>query len=73
MILAFFRISHNCFCIGKIMDQVYGSPNHEWLSVHSGLVTMGAAWPLRGSGYRCDSSERERDRGDRRVLINDAT
>jgi hypothetical protein len=41
MILAFFRISHNCFCIGKIMDQVYESPNHEWLLVHSGLVTMG--------------------------------
>jgi hypothetical protein len=23
------------------MDQVYESPNHEWLLVHSGLVTMG--------------------------------
>jgi hypothetical protein len=72
MILAFFRISHNCFCIGKIMDQVYGSPNHEWLSVHSGLVTMGRHG-RSGARDIVVIAQRERDRGDRRVLINDAT
>jgi hypothetical protein len=27
--------------IGKIMDWVYESRDHGWLSVHGGLVTMG--------------------------------
>jgi hypothetical protein len=41
MILTFFGISHNYFCIGKVMDWVYGSRNHDWLFVHGGLATMG--------------------------------
>jgi hypothetical protein len=41
MILAFSEISQNCFFIGKVMDQVYGSRDHGCLSVHSGLATMG--------------------------------
>jgi hypothetical protein len=48
--------------IGKIMDRVYGSRDHSWLSVHGGLMTMGAGRLLRGSGGRRDSSERERER-----------
>jgi hypothetical protein len=47
--------------IGKVMDRVYGSQYHSWLSVHGGLTTMGAGRPLRGSGARRDSSERERE------------
>jgi hypothetical protein len=39
--LVFSRISQNCFCIGKVMDRVYGSRDHGWLSVHGGLTTMG--------------------------------
>jgi hypothetical protein len=34
-------ISQKCFYIEKVMDWVYGSRNHGWLSVHGGLVTMG--------------------------------
>jgi hypothetical protein len=41
MILAFFGISQNYFCVGKIMDRGYGLRDHGWLSVHGGLVTMG--------------------------------
>jgi hypothetical protein len=41
MILAFLGISQNWFLIGKVIDQVYGSRDHGWLSVHGGLVTMG--------------------------------
>jgi hypothetical protein len=41
MILAFSGISRNCFCIGKVMDFVYGSRNYGWLSVHGGLATIG--------------------------------
>jgi hypothetical protein len=41
MILAFFGISRNWFLIGKVIDQVYGSRDHCWLSVYGGLVTMG--------------------------------
>jgi hypothetical protein len=40
-ILIFSGISWNCFCIGKVMDRVYGSRDHDWLSVHGGLTTMG--------------------------------
>jgi hypothetical protein len=40
-ILAFSRISRNCYCIGKVMDRVYESWDHDWLSVHGGLATMG--------------------------------
>jgi hypothetical protein len=39
--LVFSRISQNCFCIGKVKDRVYGSQDHDWLSVHDGLTTMG--------------------------------
>jgi hypothetical protein len=39
--LSFFRISQNYFFTGKIMDRVYGSRDHGWLSVHGGLMTMG--------------------------------
>jgi hypothetical protein len=41
MILVFFWIYRNCFYIGKVMDRVYGSRDHNWLSVHGGLTTMG--------------------------------
>jgi hypothetical protein len=54
------------------MDQVYESPNHEWLLVHSGLVTMGRHG-RSGARDIVVIAQRERDRGDRRVLINDAT
>jgi hypothetical protein len=29
------------FCVGKVMNYVYVSRDHGWLSVHDGLVTMG--------------------------------
>jgi hypothetical protein len=35
------EISRNCFCIIKVMDRVYGSRDHDWLSDHGGLATMG--------------------------------
>jgi hypothetical protein len=40
-ILAFSGISHNCFCIGEVIDRVHGTQDHNWLSVHGGLTTMG--------------------------------
>jgi hypothetical protein len=41
VILIFYGISWNCFYIGKVMDQVYGSWDNDWLSVHGELTTMG--------------------------------
>jgi hypothetical protein len=38
MLLSFSGISGNCFCIGKVMDRVYGSRDHGRLSVHGGLI-----------------------------------
>jgi hypothetical protein len=38
--LAFSRISWNCFCIEKVMDRVYGSQDHAWLSVYGGFTTI---------------------------------
>jgi hypothetical protein len=40
-ILTFSMISQNCFCIRKVMDRVYRSRDHSWLSIHGGLTTMG--------------------------------
>jgi hypothetical protein len=70
-ILAFSRISHNCFCTGKVMDQVYGSPDHDWLSVDGGFAAMGrrgrfGAWEVVVIAQR----EREVIVG---VLTNSAT
>jgi hypothetical protein len=66
MILAFFGISRNWFLIGKVIDQVYGSRDHDWLSVHG---TMRVLW---GSEGHRDSLEREREEVIR-VLTNSAT
>jgi hypothetical protein len=41
VILVFSGISQNCFYIGKVMDRVYVSRDHGWLSNHGGLTTMG--------------------------------
>jgi hypothetical protein len=60
VILVFSGISQDCFFIGKVMDWVYGSRDHDWLSVHGGLTTMGRVRPLRGLRGRRDRSERER-------------
>jgi hypothetical protein len=54
------------FFIGKVMGRIYGSQDHEWLSVHGGLVIIG-----RGdySGAKkvimIAQRERERERGGR--------
>jgi hypothetical protein len=73
VILTFSWISQNCFYIGK-------SPGSGlWITgpqmALGSLLTHdhGAARPLRGSGGRRDSSERERERGGRRVLTNGTT
>jgi hypothetical protein len=39
VILAFSDISRNR--IGKVMDWIYGSRDHDWVLVYGGLVTMG--------------------------------
>jgi hypothetical protein len=64
MILAFSEISWNCYCIGKVMDQIYRSRDHGWLLVHGGLATMerrdrSGAWEVIVIAWR----ERERKRG----------
>jgi hypothetical protein len=40
-ILELFWIFSELFFIGKVIDRVYGSLDHDWLSVHGGLVTLG--------------------------------
>jgi hypothetical protein len=40
VILTFSEISSNYFFIEKIIDRVYESWDHVWLSVHGGLSTM---------------------------------
>jgi hypothetical protein len=55
------------------MDQVYGSRDNGWLSIHGGLATMGqrgrsGAWEV------VVIAQRERERGEVvRVVTNDAT
>jgi hypothetical protein len=64
MILTFFGISHNYFCIGKVMDWVYGSRNHDWLFVHGGLATMGRRGRSGSQEFVVIAwKERERERG----------
>jgi hypothetical protein len=75
MILAFSEISQNCFFIGKVMDQVYGSRDHGCLSVHSGLATMGQHDRSKAREVvMIAQKEREREREEViRILTNDAT
>jgi hypothetical protein len=73
MILAFLGISQNWFLIGKVIDQVYGSRDHGWLSVHGGLVTMGRCG-CSGAQKVIVTAWREREREEViRVLTNSAT
>jgi hypothetical protein len=65
MILVFFGISRNYFCIGKIMDRVYELRNHDWLSVHGGLTTMGLR-DLYGARKVVVIAQRKRERGGHR-------
>jgi hypothetical protein len=39
--LVFSKISQNYFCIVKIMDQIYGSRDNDWLLVYGGLAVIG--------------------------------
>jgi hypothetical protein len=59
--------------IGKVMDLVYGSRDHVWLSVHGGLMAMGQHDRFKAREVVVIAlREREREEviG---VLINDAT
>jgi hypothetical protein len=72
MILAFSEISQNCFFIGKVMDQVYGSRDHGCFSVHSGLATMGQHDRSKAREVVV-IAQREREREEViRILTNDA-
>jgi hypothetical protein len=59
VILAFSRISQNYFYIGKVMDRVYGSCDHGWLSVDGGLTTMG--WRNRSDAREVVPGMRKRN------------
>jgi hypothetical protein len=39
--LVFSKISQNYFCIVKVMDQIYGSRDNDWLLVYGGLAAIG--------------------------------
>jgi hypothetical protein len=41
MMLVFSKISQNYFCIVKVMDQIYGSRDNDWLLVYGGLAVIG--------------------------------
>jgi hypothetical protein len=74
MILAFSEISWNCYCIGKVMDQIYRSRDHGWLLVHGGLATMerrdrSGAWEVIVIAWR----EREKEGEVIGVFTNGAT
>jgi hypothetical protein len=60
--LVFSQISQNCFCIEKVMDQDYGSRDHDWLSVHGGLATMEQRGRF-GAQEVVVITQRERERG----------
>jgi hypothetical protein len=57
--------------IGKVMDRVYGSWYHSWLSVHGGLTTM-ARGGRSGARELVVIAQREREKFIR-VLINGVT
>jgi hypothetical protein len=66
VILTFTGISQNFF-IGKVMDRVYGSQDHDWLLVYNGLMSMGWRGRFRARevvmvARRERASERERER-----------
>jgi hypothetical protein len=64
MILVFFWDLSELFFIEKVMDLVYGSRDHNWLSIHSGLVTMGRR-SRSGARKIIATAWRERQRGGR--------
>jgi hypothetical protein len=53
------------FFIGKVMDRVYGSRDHGWLSVHCGLTAMGRR-DRSGAREVIVIAQRERERRRRR-------
>jgi hypothetical protein len=58
VILAFSDISQNR--IGKVMDWIYGSRDHDWVLVYGGLMTMG--WRSRfGAREAVVIAQRERE------------
>jgi hypothetical protein len=66
-ILVFSGISQNYFCIGKIMNRVYGSRDDGCFSVRGGLTTMGQRGHSRAREVIVIAQrerERERERGD---------
>jgi hypothetical protein len=63
--LAFSEISQNCFCIGKVIDWVYGSSDNDYLLVYGGLAAMGQRGRFRAREFvmidwREGEEERER-------------
>jgi hypothetical protein len=72
MILVFSKISWNCFLIEKVMDQIYGSRGHGWLSVHGGLMSMGRHCRSRAREVVM-IAQRERERGGHWGSHHDAT
>jgi hypothetical protein len=61
------------FFIGKVMDRVYESRDHNWLSVHGGLMTIGRR-DRSGAREVVVVARRERERGEVvEVPTNDAT
>jgi hypothetical protein len=58
------------------MDRVYGSHDHDWLSVHGGLAIKercGCSGAHKVIMMARRERERERERGGRGVLTNGAT
>jgi hypothetical protein len=70
-ILELFWNFSELFFIGKVIDQVYGSLDHDWLSVHGGLVTLGHHDHSRAQDVVVIARrEREREREVVGVLTN---
>jgi hypothetical protein len=69
VILAFSKVSQNCFCIGKVLHRVYGSWDHGGLLFHGVLTTMGWCGRSRAREFVV-IARRERERG---VPTNGAT
>jgi hypothetical protein len=62
VILAFSKVSQNCFCIGKVLHRVYGSRDHGGLLFHGILTTMGRCGRSRAREFVV-IARRERERG----------
>jgi hypothetical protein len=68
MMLVFSKISQNYFCIVKVVDQIYGSRDNDWLLVYGGLAVIGRCGHFKTREV-IEIARREREGGEEFVGV----